>query len=61
MQEYLYSHFESEGHKGFLGDVSITVIDKTDGSNPTNRETENVWRHALKTLVRYALNVENGI
>ena len=31
-------HFISEGHSESLDDVSITVIDKTDGSNPTNRE-----------------------
>ena len=59
MQEYLYSHFESEGHNGFLEDVSITIIDKTDGSNPTKRET--FWMHTLKTLAPYGLNVENGI
>ena len=35
MQEHLYKHFESEGHTEFLDDVSITLIDKTDGSNPT--------------------------
>ena len=45
----------------FLDDVSITLIDKTDGSNPTKRETETFWRDTLKTLARYALNVENGI
>ena len=56
---YLYSHFESEGHNGFLEDVSITLIDKTDGSNPTKRET--FWMHTLKTLAPYVLNVENGI
>ena len=30
-----YSHFESEGHNGFLEDVSMTLMDKTDGSDPT--------------------------
>ena len=58
MQEHLYSHFESEGHNGFI-DVSITLIDKTDGSDPTKRET--FWMHMLKTLASYGLNVENGI
>ena len=38
MQEHLYKHFESEGHTEFLGDVSITLIDKTCGYNPTKRE-----------------------
>ena len=41
MQEHLYKHFESEGHNEFLDDVSITLIDKTDSSNPTKRE--NYW------------------
>ena len=59
MQEYLYSHFESEGHNGFLEDVSIALIDKTDGSDPTKRETN--WMHTLKTLAPYGLNVEDGI
>ena len=39
MQEYLYSHFGSEGHNGFLEDVSITLIGKTDGFDLTKRET----------------------
>ena len=38
MQECLYSHFESEGHNGFLEDVSISLIDKTKGSNPKKRQ-----------------------
>ena len=38
MQEHLYKHFESEGHTEFFDDVSITLIDKTDGSDPTKRE-----------------------
>ena len=59
MQKYLYSHFESEGHNGFLEDVPITLIDKTDGSDPKKRET--FWMHTLKTLPPYGLNVENGI
>ena len=59
MQEYFYSHFESEEHNGFLKDVSITLIDKTDGSDPIKRET--FWIHTLKTLAPFGLNVENGI
>ena len=43
----------------FLEDVSITLIDKTDGSDPTKRET--FWMHTLKTLAPYGLNVENVI
>ena len=59
MQEYLHSHFESERHNGFLEDVSITLINKTDGSDPTKRKT--FWMHMLKTLAPYGLNVENSI
>ena len=33
MQEYLHSHFKSESHNGFLENVSVTLIDKTDGSD----------------------------
>ena len=58
MQESLYSQFESEGNNAFLIDLSI-LIDKTDGSDPTKRET--FWMHTVKTLTPYELNVENGI
>ena len=34
----LHSHFESEGHNSFLEDVSITLMVKTGGSDPTKRE-----------------------
>ena len=46
-------------HNGFQEDVSINIIDKTDSSNPTERET--FWMHTLKTLAAYGLNIENGI
>ena len=44
---------------GFLEDMSITLIDKTDGSDPMKRET--FWMHSLNRLAPYELNVENGI
>ena len=59
MQEKLYRHFLSEGHAGFLHNISITLIDKTDGSNPIERE--NYWMRTLRTLEPYGLNVENSI
>ena len=37
MQEHLFEHFNEEGHHGFLEDVSITFIDKTDPSEPLKR------------------------
>ena len=38
MQQHFHEHFNSTGHTGFLNDVSITLIDKTDGLNPPKRE-----------------------
>ena len=43
LQEHLFARaslwtFNSEGQNGFLNDVSITFIDKTDGKNPIKRE-----------------------
>ena len=55
IQEHLYKHFESEVHTEFLDDVSITLIDKKDGFNPTKRE--NYWMRTLKTYAPYDLNV----
>ena len=42
MREYLYKHFEGECHLGFYDDITIILIDKTDSSKPTRRET--YWR-----------------
>ena len=38
MQRHLYEHFNLPGHSGFLNDVSITLIDKTDLKDPTKQE-----------------------
>ena len=38
MQEHLFEHFKNEAHSGFLGNVSITLIDKTDGKDAKRRE-----------------------
>ena len=59
MPEKLYRHFLSEGHAGFLHNISVTLIDKTDSSNLTERE--NYWMRTLKTLEPYGVNVENSI
>ena len=59
MQEHLYKHFESERLSGFRGNVSVTLIDKTDGSDPTKRGT--YWMRTLKTIAPYGLKVENGV
>ena len=59
IQEQLYKHFEKEGHTEFLMDVLITLIDKTDGSNPTKRE--NYWMRTLKTFALCGVNVVDSV
>ena len=54
MQIDLFEHFVSNGHNGFLEDCNITLIDKTDGADPTRREE--YWRRVLKTVSPYGLN-----
>ena len=41
MQQNLYRHFSSLGHMGFLNDISVTLIDKTDGSD--HKKWEDDW------------------
>ena len=58
MQEHLFEYFKSEGHSGFLGNVSITLIDKTDGKDPKG---ENYWIRTLKTYTPCGLNIEDSV
>ena len=51
MQEHLFG--------GFLGNVSIALIDKTDGKDP--KRVENYWIRTLKTYVSFGLNIEDSI
>ena len=59
MQEHLYRHFSGEGHRGFLNDLSVTFIDKADGSEPKKRE--DYWMKTLKTMAPYGLNIEESV
>ena len=54
MQPELSEHFHSEEHNGFLQDCNITLIEKTDSSDPTRREE--YCRAVLKTVSPYGLN-----
>ena len=54
MQEHFLRHFSSPGYNGFLIDVSITFIDKTDPSDLLKRE--NFWPETLMTMELYGLN-----
>ena len=58
-QEHLFRHFHSGEHTGFLGNVKITLIDKTNGQNPKKRE--DYWRKTLKTYAPFGLNVEDSV
>ena len=46
-------------HDGFLKDVSIAFIEKTDPFHPLRRE--DYWRQTLKTMVPHGLNIEENI
>ena len=59
MQEHLFSHFSMVGHDGFLSDVSITFLDKTDPSDPLR--AKDYWRPTLKTMIPYGLNIEDSV
>ena len=51
--------FNSMGHNVCLNNVSITLVDKTDGKNPKKREDS--WRRTLKTYSVFGLNVEDSV
>ena len=51
MQEDLFEHFASNKHNGFLEDCTVTLIDKTNGADPTRREE--YWRRVLKIVSPY--------
>ena len=59
VQEQKFELFISESHTGFLKNVFVTFINKTDSQNPKKRE--NYWIHTLKTIVPWGLNILNGV
>ena len=59
MPEHLFSHFSMAGHDGYLNDVSVTFIDKTDPSDPLRRE--DYWRKTLETMLPYGLTIEDSV
>ena len=56
MQKHLHEHFTLPGHSGFLHELSVTLIDKTDPSFPTKRE--DYWIDTLKTKAPMRLNFD---
>ena len=59
MQQQLFQHFQSPGHAGFIEDVCVTLIGKTDPFIPTKRE--DYWRQTVKLLAPHGLNIEESI
>ena len=56
-QQFLQNHFLQDNHHGFLEDFKVTLIDKTQASEPTKREY--YWMKTLKTLYPVGLNLES--
>ena len=59
MQEDLHKYFQTEGHKGFLNEASVTLICKTDRKDPKKRERYCV--HRMKTMEPYGLNIADSV
>ena len=55
----MYEHFCDSEHNDFPNGVSITLIDKTDPTNPLQRE--NYWKHTLKIFAPYSLNIKENV
>ena len=51
---FLYIYIYINDRNNLLEDCNITLIDKTDGSDPIRREE--YWRRVLKTVTPYGLN-----
>ena len=56
-QKLLQSHFLQSDHQGFLKDVEVRLIDKTQASDPTKREF--YWMRTLRTLYPDDLIIES--
>ena len=56
-QKFLQSHFLQRDHQGFLKDVEVRLIDKTQAFDPTKREF--YWMRMLKTSYPDGFNIEN--
>ena len=54
-QRHLHEHFQLPGHTGFLQDIYVTLIDKTNPRILTKHE--NYWIHTIRTKSAMWLNV----
>ena len=55
-QSFFHQYFLSEGHHGLVNDCEITLINKTDSSDPTRREC--FWIRLHITYYPFGLNIE---
>ena len=56
-QSSLHHNYLSEGHHGFVNDYEITLMDKTDSSNPTRWKLFGI--RLIKTYYPLALNIKD--
>ena len=49
LQEHLFKHFNGEEHNGILRDVSVILIDKTDGKTLPNKNTTSPYPQNVGT------------
>ena len=57
MQQHLYKHLYSKGHNGFLRNVSVSLMEKTDNFQSKKR----TLKRTLKTLAPLEINVEGAV
>ena len=57
-QQFLQNHFLQDDHHEFLEDVEVTLIDKTQASNPTKTGYNRM--KTFKTLYPGGLNLESN-
>ena len=55
---HLYAHFGNEGHER-LRDIEIIIIDKTNITEPCNRE--GFWAYRLNTFIPKGLNLRDFV
>ena len=56
-QQFLQNHFLQDDNHGFLEDIEVTLVEKTQASDPTKREY--YWMRTLKTLYLDGLYLES--
>ena len=56
-QKFLQSYVLQLDHQGFLKDVEVRLLDKTQSSDPTKKEF--YWMRTLRTLYPDGLNIES--